>query len=246
MKPFLSLTSLLLMASLLSAQEVPAEAGVIYLFPGQGADHRQFTGLHFPEGYEIRVFNYPVPERRERMESYARRFLPHLDTGKALVLVGVSLGGMICTELADLVDARQVILISSAKGGHELPGRYSMQQKLPLNRLVPAGLTKAGALLLQGIVEPDRSYDPALFRSMLRGKDPLYLKRTVDMIVNWDRQEHDPGIIHIHGDADHTLPIDHISCDHVVEGGSHMMVVTRAEEISLLLEKSIPHWTVAH
>lgn len=211
------------------------EAVTIYLFPGQGADYRQYRDLRFPEGYDTVHISYPVPHYKESMASFARRFIPLINQEKPYILVGVSLGGMICTELADILNPQQVILISSAKSRSELPGRYTFMAKSHLNRLVPKGLVKFGARSLQGIVEPDRKYERSTFRDMLKKKDPLYLKRSADMIICWERDQYQEKIIHIHGDADHTIPIENVEYDYLVEEGSHMMVLTRADEISMIM-----------
>jgi hypothetical protein len=116
-----------------------------------------------------------------------------------------------------------------------LQGRYTFQKNLPLNRIIPKGLTKAGARVLQGIVEPDRKYDKETFKEMLKAKDPLYLKRTVYMIINWERTAYPDSIIHINGDRDHTLPIRNIRYDYLIHEGSPMMI-TRADEINKILE----------
>jgi hypothetical protein len=81
-------------------------------------------------------------------------------------------------------------------------------------------------------VEPDRKYDKETFKDMLKKKDAAYLKRTADMIVTWERDSYPYSIIHIHGNADHTIPIKNVSCDYIIKDGSHMMVLSRAEEIS--------------
>jgi hypothetical protein len=44
-------------------------------------------------------------------------------------------------------------------------------------------------------------------------------------------------MIHIHGTDDHTLPIKNVKADYIIEGGSHMMVLTRGEEINQLIIK---------
>lgn len=209
----------------------------IYLFPGQGADQRQFRDLSFPPGYDTVHISYPVPLKRESMATYAHRFIPLVDQDQPYILLGVSLGGMICTELADTLKPLHIILISSAKSCHELPGRYNFQKKLPLNRIIPKRLTKGGARMLQGIVEPDRRYDKETFKDMLRKKDPSYLKRTVDMIVNWERSSYCESLVHIHGDKDHTIPLKNVEFDYLVEEGSHMMVLTRAREISQIIQE---------
>ncbi len=216
--------------------EVEDSTVVVYLFPGQGADYRQFRDLDFPEGYDtIHISSYPVPLKKESLPQFALRFVPQIDQDRPFILVGVSLGGMICTELADILHPQNVILISSAKAVYELPGRYTFMAKSHINRIVPKRLVKAGARILQGIVEPDRKYDPDTFRDMLRQKDPLYLKRSADMIICWEREHYQEEIIHIHGDADHTIPIKNVNYDFLIDDGSHMMVLSRAEEISKII-----------
>jgi len=224
-----------MMLGLVNAAAMCGNHTNVYLFPGQGADYRQFNRLELPDGYDTVHVRYPVPAEHETLAEYALRFIPLIDQEKPFILLGVSLGGMISVELADTLDPELVVLVSSAKSFNELPGRYRFLKKVPINRLVPKGLTKAGARLLQGIVEPDRREDPELFRSMISSKDAVYLKRTVDMIINWQRQECPSEVFHIHGDADHTLPVDHVDPDMVVRGGSHLMIYTRAPEINRIL-----------
>ena len=208
---------------------------LVYLFPGQGSDERLFKHLKLPPGYDTIHISYPIPHDKEGLAEYALRFVQEIDTCSPYILLGVSLGGMICTELHDILEPLHTIVISSAKSRHELPGRYTIQRHLRINRILPKGLIKGSARVLQGIVEPDRKYDRSTFRDMLKQKDPLYLKRTVDMIVNWERSTYSDQIIHIHGDRDHTIPIKNIKYDYLLEGGSHMMMLTRTWEINLLL-----------
>jgi pimeloyl-ACP methyl ester carboxylesterase len=207
----------------------------IYVFHGQGSDHRLFKHLVVPPGYDTVHISYPMPEKREEMHSYALRILPQIDTTGPFVLLGVSLGGMICTELSDTLSPVRTILVSSAKTGGELPGRYTFMKIFPVNRIVPKGLIKAGGRLLQGIVEPDRKYDKETFKSMLKEKDPQFLKRTVDMITHWERTTYSGQIVHIHGNKDHTIPVKNVKADYIVDGGSHMMIITRADEINELI-----------
>lgn len=219
------------------AEEEDSAKVTIYLFPGQGADYRLFKNLEFPEGYDTIHISYPIPERAEDMRSFAKRFIPLIDRDQDFILLGVSLGGMLCTELADMLDPQKVIIISSAKTAAELPDRYTFMCRSRLNRIVPKRLVKFGARTLQGIVEPDRRYDKSTFKDMLKKKDPAYLKRSADMITCWNREQHQESIIHIHGDNDHTIPFENVNCSYVIEDGSHMMVLTRAGEISALISE---------
>lgn len=209
----------------------------IYLFPGQGSDARVFAGLQFPDNVQVHTLSYPVPARGERMPAFARRLTPQIDTTQTLVFIGHSLGGMLATELADSLQPRQLILISSAKCRYELPLRYRWLRWVPLHRILPKRLIKAGALIAQPLVEPDRNTHKATFKAMLKAKDPAYLKRTIDMIVRWKRTTCAEATAHLHGSHDHTLPARHVTADQLLPGGSHMMVLTRSTEVNAWVQK---------
>ncbi len=210
---------------------------IIYLFPGQGADYRLFKHLEIPSGYDTVRMAFPTPEKRETLPSYAYRFLPEIDTSSPYILLGVSLGGMICTELCDTLHPIKTIIISSAKCTSELPRRYTFQKKIGINRIVAKRVIKGGARILHGIVEPDGRKEADTFNAMLKAKDPHYMKRSVDMIINWNRIEYPEQIFHIHGDKDHTIPIRNVEYDYLVDEGSHVMIITRAREISQIVDE---------
>lgn len=227
-----SFTLFLISFSLLSAQ-----SKTIYFFPGQGSDYRIFQDIEYPPEYNTVCFYYPVPKKGETLQEFAYRFIEKIDTTENYILVGVSLGGMMCSELADTLKPEKVIIISSAKCRNELPGRYKFQKTIPLNKLVPKKVIKVGALIAQPIVEPDRNNNKETFKAMLGAKKPLYLKRSINMIVNWDKRTYNEKIIHIHGTNDHTLPYRNIDVDYTIENGSHMMTLTKAEEINKILKE---------
>jgi hypothetical protein len=211
---------------------------IIYLFPGQGADCRLFKYIEFP--YDTIHLKFPIPEKKTTLREYAHGFIPWIDTDRPFILIGVSLGGMICSELADTLEPEITIVISSAKYRTKLPGRYKFQKTIPLNKIIPKGMTKWGAKVLAPIVEPARKQDTETFRSMIEAKDPAYIKRTVDMVINWDKEGYDDSIIHIHGDKDHTLPHRKVRYDYLVENGTHMMVYIRGDEVSKLINEILP------
>lgn len=214
----------------------PAQTN-LYLFPGTGSDGRIFSGIAWPAGFVPRHIHYPMPAKGATMRDYALLLAAQIDTSQPFVLVGVSVGGMLCTELADTLRPEKTILLSSAKCWRELPRHYRFQRALPLHKLFGGRAIKALSPLAQAVVEPDRNSHKATFRSMLKSKDRLYLKRTVDMIINWPRTGFPSGIVHIHGTNDHTLPLRNISPTIIVQGGSHMMTLTRGGEISKLLNE---------
>ena len=232
----------LLLSSFLSYSTEPM---TVYLIPGQGGDARLFTHFRLEGNHIIKYIDYQLPEKGMSMRDYAEILTRQIDTSEPFVIVGVSLGGMIATEMSELVDAEQVIVISSAKNWYELPGRYRCQRKLPIYKLVTPGMAVFGAKVLQPIVEPDRQSQKDIFKAMLRDKDGRFITRTIPMMIEWERTESPSSIYHIHGSNDHTIPISNVSCDHRIEGASHMMVLTDAQRVSaavneLLAEISSP------
>lgn len=218
---------------------------IVYLIPGQGADARLFNNLRIHPGFEVRPIKYFTPEKGTSLPEYARQLAAQIDTTRTFSLVGVSLGGMLATEMTDFLQPEQTIIISSAKTRHELPGQYRFQRRLPLYKLVGPRLAKWGALLLQPIVEPDRNQEKETFVQMLRDKDPHFLRRTIEMILRWERTTAPVGIYHLHGDRDRTIPIRNVAYTHHLPDGSHMMTLTRGAEVSkvvndLLMRRALP------
>lgn len=209
----------------------------IYLIPGQGSDARVYNNLIFPEKYELVHIEYEMPDKNENMAAYAERLSHQIEEENDFILIGVSLGGMLATEIAALKNPKQVIIISSAKNANELPKRYNFQKKIPIYKLVGPKLSKSGAKILQPIVEPDRRKEKETFKAMLAAKDPVFLERTIEMIINWDRTTNNKKIIQIHGNKDHTIPVKNVEYDYLVDKGSHMMALTRGDDISKLLSE---------
>lgn len=230
---------LLLFASNVLLSFAQAPRTVVYLIPGQGSDGRIFSRTTIDPQFDTVHIRYLVPEKNETMNSYARRLAVQIDTTRPFVLAGVSLGGMLATEMSTFLHPKKVILISSAVSRSELPSRYRFMRSLPLYRIFPSGLIKAGSYIAQPLVEPDRRKEKNTFRSMLHAKDRKFMKRSIHLIVRWSgpQEAKNCTIVHIHGSKDHTLPLRKVQADYVVEKGSHMMALTRAEEISVLINK---------
>lgn len=216
-----------------------ADRTTIYLFPGQGADHRLFSKFCFDPEYRVVHIKYPEPRPNETVHSYAEAVAGQIDADGRYIFIGVSLGGMICADVAIMFNPEKVIIISSARCRKELPLLYRFQSRIPINRMLPGKWLRSGAQFLHPIWEPDCKNDRETFLSMQRAKTPEYYERTINMIINWDREEPLDSAIHIHGTKDRTLPIGLLKPDYVIEGGSHLMTLTRGGEICKLINEII-------
>jgi hypothetical protein len=203
----------------------------VYFLPGQGADARLFSKLKL-ENADTSCIKLPVPDKNESLEHYSLRLISQIDTAKPFILCGVSMGGMCAVEISKIVSPQKLILISSAKTENEIPFRYKFQRTIPIYKLFGGKLLIRMAHVARNIVEPDYKKEKALFKKMLNEKQPLYMKRSVYCIVNWRNQTLIPGTYHLHGSRDHTLPYRKVKSADKIKGGSHMMVLTRPEEVS--------------
>jgi len=218
--------------------KVIAQKPTVYLFPGQGSDYRIFDSIQFDSSYSVVHIQYAIPSKGISLREFSYSLISQIDSARPIILIGVSMGGMICCELESVLNPIKTIIISSAKCSNELPFRYTFQRYIPIYKLFPKRILYWGALLMQPLVEPDRKVCKATFKAMLKSKHPLYLKRTIAMIVTWDKYEcNTKSIIHIHGNNDHTLPVRNITADYFIHNGSHMMTLTRGHEIETILKQ---------
>ena len=108
---------------------------------------------------------------------------------------------------------------------------------LPLNKLFGGNFLNKAAPLAQIVVEPDSKTERTTCKSMLENKNKTFMKRSVNMIIHWNRLNNDTEIIHIHGDTDHTIPLRNIkNPDYIVKNGSHMMTLTKGSELQKIVK----------
>ena len=209
---------------------------IIYLIPGQGSDYRIYKYFKF-QNYDTVHIHYIIPDQDETMRSYAYKLAVQIDTIRRYSIIGVSLGGMLAVEMSEFLHPEEVIIISSAENRSELPFRYRFMKKVPLNKLFGGNFLRTVAPLAQIIVEPDSKNERKTCKAMLKNKNKIFMKRSVNMIVNWERKSNNTDIIHIHGDNDHTIPIRNIkNPDFIVKNGSHMMTLTKGKVLKELVK----------
>ena len=235
MKFLTIITAIILCASSAIFATNSEEQTNIYLLAGQGADERLFKNLTFSEDYCVNYIEYTTPTNETSLKEYAVTLSQQIDQTKPFVLIGVSLGGMLATEMTDFLQPEKTIILASAKNTNELPRTFNFQKKVPLYKLAGKRNVKWGARFLQPIVEPDRRKESDTYKAMLEDKDPEFLLRTIPMIMQWERTSNDADIIHIHGTKDHTIPYKNVQCDYTIEGGSHMMTLTQSHKINEIL-----------
>ena len=211
-----------------------AQAPRLYLIPGTGADHRLFHALDLAD-YDTANVRLPVPLRGETMATYAARVAEQIDTTRPFALLGVSLGGMIATELAEQLDPEATVIVSSAKSRYELPATYRFNRSVPVHALVGGRTMRWFTKRAQPRMEPMAPTQRDLFMEMLYAKDPAFVKGAVRLICGWTREEAPPGVLHVHGELDRTLPYRFADPTWVVRGAGHMLTYAQPEVVEWAL-----------
>lgn len=172
--------------------------------------------------------------KNETLEHYALRLTEQIDTSRPYILVGLSFGGMLAAEIAKLYRPEQLILISSIPSSKQLPGYFKIAGRLKLQYLVPIALLKS-ASLLKRFFTAETTEEKKYLRSAIRESDSSFIRWALNAILYWKSTGVPSSYIHIHGTRDEILPIRNLSPTHIIKGGGHLMVLTRAKEINKII-----------
>lgn len=208
----------------------------IYFLSGLGADESAFKYLTYPAGVKAVFIDWLVPGKNETMQEYAKRISEKIDSSSPFILVGLSFGGMLATEVLSFVKPQKTILISSAARRQELPVYYKLAGTLRLNKLLPKKNIHKSNIFTNWLFSISASTDKFLLEEILTASNPDFSKWAINEIVNWKRKTSPENIIRIHGNKDRVLPIINFTPGYLLKGGGHFMIVNRASEISKILE----------
>lgn len=210
---------------------------VIYAIPGLGTTEKLYVNTKIL-GVEIIVLKWPEVNKNDTMQSYAKKFISQIDTSVPFCLLGVSFGGMLCVELANMITPQKTFLISTCKSRKELPWFIKVMKHLSLHKIISEKQHRKMAYQGRWIIGFGKAYIPE-FLGMVNSMTENYFKYCINIIVSWEGKELPKNSIHIHGDADRLLWYKYVKSDYTIKQGSHAMVVFKAEEINQIIEKEI-------
>lgn len=202
----------------------------VYCISGMGADERVFTNLDLP-GYNIRCIKWLIPYKSETISAYALRLASHIDEDKPLLL-GLSFGGMMCIEIAKLIDVEKIILISSVKSRDELPRWMRIAAKLKLNKILPLRSSRFTEPLQNHTLGVESEFEKLLARDYRMRIDPVFKNWAINQILNWKNNDCPSNVIHIHGSNDRIFPVKKLKPDVIISNGGHFMIINKANEIN--------------
>ncbi|MBL4676502.1 MAG: alpha/beta hydrolase [Mucilaginibacter sp.] len=208
----------------------------IFLIAGLGADKRLFKNIQIPDRYEVVYVEWPEPKLTDTLANYSQSIINQYHIIDKDITIGVSLGGVISTEIAKRVNLGKVILISSIKTDSETPWYFNIFRKLPVYKLTSGKLFNKLGFVVRLVFGSMSKEDQALFKSMLSNSSPIFLKWAMGAILNWRNDVIPPNLYHIIGDSDLVFPYKNIkNPTAVIKGGTHIMIFDKAAEINAFL-----------
>lgn len=210
----------------------------VYFITGLGADRSVFKLLRLNYCEPIFI-DWIKPEHKETIQHYAFRLIKAYNIPFNAVIVGLSFGGMLATEIAKAYPAAKVILLSSAKTSGEIPRFYKIGKYLPLYKWAPAGLQKLIMHWLESRFGVNSQQGKAIYRQVVTKADITFNTWAIGALIGWNNKYIPPNVVHIHGTADKILPYKLVKANITLMHGGHLMVMENAATVSNILEELI-------
>ena len=207
----------------------------VYLIPGLGADRRLFNNLELA-GHQVEYLDWPEMPEDSTLADYAKALSIKVDPVLPHALVGVSMGGMVAEELALMTKPVTTVLISSWKGPQEMPPVVRALRGTHAERILTPVVLRRMLPLVRWQMGLSSDADIALFDGFIADTALHQLKVQIAAVLDWEGVPRPAeGLVHIHGDNDRLMPLEHIASPSVVPDGGHFMVFNKGGTVSRMV-----------
>ncbi|GAB2953250.1 hypothetical protein GCM10027048_18080 [Hymenobacter coalescens] len=223
--------------------DAPHHAPVFYLISGLGADERVFQRLIPLLHGTVHYLPWLAPnDPDEPLPAYAARMAETIPVDQRCWLVGVSFGGTVALEMARLRPLALVALVSSIPGADQLPPLLKLIRATGVQHWVPPQLLGLMPRVGQWYFGVGGGAEYELFRQILRDQEPRYTRWAIRSLFRWDSRDIGPAV-QIRGTHDRVFPPGPAKVEYLVQGGTHFMVYSRADEIARILNRLAAEFT---
>ena len=216
----------------------------VYFVSGLAADRRVFKHIKLPPGYEIIHLDWIAPGNKESLEDYSSRLSEKIVPGEPFALLGLSMGGMIVSEISRQYATKKkdkpiiTILLSSVPVSQHLPAHFKLARSLRLYKFVPVKFLKS-ASFFNRFFSSDNKEDKAILNQVIQDSDPGFIRWAMQAVLEWKNEILPKPLVHIHGTKDRILPARYTKPTHLIDKASHLMVMSRAKELNLLISEAL-------
>ena len=210
----------------------------IFFISGLGADHRAFDRINL-EGYEQTHLPWIIPEWKDTMHTYARKMAEPIMKAENPVVIGLSLGGMLASEMTTFMPTLEVILVSSIKSHTERSNILKLGRLFPIQGLMPPNTMHRFTSFWEMAQKKRLKGDTKHMTQMFKDQDDKFLRWAILHAPKWRGKGDESRIAHIHGTMDRMFPFRRIKNAIPVHGGTHLMVYVKGDEVTSLIKEEL-------
>lgn len=214
----------------------------LYFVSGLGANKKAFEHIQLPTNYKALHIAWKQPLKNETLSNYAQRMVREIDTSTAFVLLGLSFGGILVQEMTQFVQPLKTIVLSSVCSPEELNLPLQILKKTNLHKKFPWDSFKNDTPFSDFYFKKIFGGDAFRLKDFFTFRDPYYLEWSIHQIAHWEKNYTVPNCYRIHGQIDAVFPIKYLQKNEAIPyfeipRGSHLMVLTKAKQVSDHLAK---------
>src|SRR5258706_6624200 len=165
----------------------------VYFISGLGADKRVFSFLDLSFCEPIYI-DWVEPIKNESLKNYAlrlRQLIPESDP----IIVGISLGGMMASEMAKADANIKAIIISSNKTSKEFPRYLKFTRHIPIYKWIPGKIIIKLLIPFKWVFGAKSKQQIVMLRQIIKDTNPAFLKWAIQAILHWKSNETSSNII---------------------------------------------------
>lgn len=211
----------------------------IFYISGLGADETAFEKLD-DFGFENVMVKWFKNNENESLKDYSQRIIHKYDISQKDMVVGLSFGGLIAQQIAQILGLKAVILISSFTSKADLQPIFRIGLKLKLFKLLPSIKLPFISEIVANYLNAGSAQSKPVINAMLQNTDMRLMKWSINKIY-----EHNsplaPGIVkhNIIGTKDRIIGKWSNEWTYKIDGGSHFMVYEKSEAVSRIIKSIV-------
>lgn len=210
----------------------------LFFISGLGADHRAFDRIKL-DGYEQTHLPWIIPEWKDTMHTYARKMAEPILKAENPVVIGLSLGGMLASEMTTFMPNLKAILVSSIKSQEERSNILKLGRLFPVQGLMPPNTMQRFTFMWELAQKKRLKGDAKHMIQMFKEQDDKFMRWAMVNAPKWRGKGDETRITHIHGTADRMFPSRRIKNFIPVHGGTHLMVYMKGDEVTKLIQQEL-------
>ncbi len=212
-----------------------------YIIPGFAADERMFRSLKVENSQTV-CLNWENPQGARSFKEYAQNILlPKIDQSKPIVLVGFSMGGMVASELAKIINPYKLVFIASAKNRKELPvGKVQLLKILRPHKYMTQKRLAKLVKLAGPIFKFASKEHKQLFLAMVSDLPDGFIEFGLASFITWKKEDlPERDYIHIHGEDDSLILHKRVANKQLVPGGHYLMKTRSVPKINEIINEYV-------